>query len=87
MNMLSFDSSGLSGGVSSLVGCARVLESCSFALDFLSRLRRVVMLELSFLNCRHLVGVLFREDLSVLDRLDGGVVVVLVDLTVYGFGD
>lgn len=44
------------------------------------------VLDVAVLDAGHLVGVLFGEDLAVLDGLDGGVVVVLVDLTVDGFG-
>jgi len=44
----------------------------------------VAMLDVAVLDAAHLVAVLFGEDLAVLDGLDGGVVVVLMDFTVDG---
>ena len=85
--MLSFNSGRHAGRVLRLVSRALVFESRSFALEFLSCLRGIVMLELSVLHRRHLVAVLLGENFLVLHGLDGGVVVVLVDLAVYGFLD
>jgi hypothetical protein len=45
------------------------------------------MLEVSVLYWGRLVTVLLRENFLVLNRLDGCVVMVLVDLPVYGFLD
>ena len=45
------------------------------------------MLELLVLHRRHLVAVLLGKHFLVLHGLDGGVVVILVDLAVYGFLD
>lgn len=44
----------------------------------------IAMLDVAVLDVAHLVGVLFGEDLAVLDRLDRGVVMVLVDFAVDG---
>lgn len=44
----------------------------------------VAVVVLAVLNSDHIVGVSFRQNLAVLNWLDGGVVVVLVHLTVDG---
>ena len=44
----------------------------------------VTMLDLTLFNGGHSVGVLFRENLAILDRLDRGVVMVLVHLAING---
>lgn len=46
----------------------------------------VTVLDVAFLDGSHVVGMFLSENLLVLNRLDGGVVVVLVDLSVNGFG-
>lgn len=72
----------LGGGV----GNALVLElsglSCETALD----VGLVTVLERSVLDGDEVVVMLLGEDLTVLNGLDGGVVVVLVNLTVNGRG-
>jgi hypothetical protein len=45
------------------------------------------MLEVLVPHWGHLVTVLLWENFLALDRLDGCVVMVLVDLPVYGFSD
>lgn len=85
MNMLAFDSWGRRSSVSCLMSCAGVSETGSLTFELLFGLTNVVMLELSLLNRAHVVGVLLWEDFLVLDGLDGGVVVVLMDLTVNSF--
>jgi hypothetical protein len=46
----------------------------------------VTVLDVAMLHAGHLVAMLFWEDLAVLNGLDGGVVVVLVNLAVDGSG-
>jgi hypothetical protein len=46
----------------------------------------IAVLDVLVLDAGHLVGVLFWKDLAVLDGLDGGVVVVLMDFAVDGRG-
>jgi len=87
MNMLAFDSWGCRSGVSCLVSCAGVSEAGSLTFELLFGLTNVVMLELSLLNGAHVVSVLLWEDFLMLDGLDGGVIVVLMDLTVNSFLD
>jgi hypothetical protein len=87
VDMLSFNSGGYCSAMLRFMGHAGVLESCSFAFEFLPCLRGVIMLEFSVLHWGHLVTVLLWENFLVLNRLDGCVVMVLVDLPVYGFLD
>lgn len=70
-----------------LVGCGRVLELGSFGGEAGFSLAFVVMVEFAVFDWDHVVGVLLGEDLLVLQRLDSGVVVVLVYLAVDGLGD
>ena len=44
----------------------------------------VTVLDLTLLNGGHSVGMLFRENLAILDRLDRGMVMVLVHLAING---
>jgi hypothetical protein len=87
VHMLSFNSGSDASRMLRFVSRARIPESSSFAFEFLPRLGGIVVLELLVLHRRHLVPVLLWKDFLVLDRLDGGMVVVLVDLAVYGFLD
>ena len=87
VHMLSFDSGSYSSGMLRFMGHAGVLESRSFTFEFPSCLRGVIMLEVLVPHWGHLVTVLLWESFLVLDRLDGCVVMVLVDLPVYGFLD
>ena len=63
------------------------LQLCSFTFEFLPCLRGVIMLEVLVPHWGHLVIVLLWESFLVLDRLDGCVVLVLVDLPACGFLD
>ena len=45
----------------------------------------VTVLDVTFFNLTHVMGVLFWEDFGVLDGLDGGVVVVLVHFAIDDF--
>jgi hypothetical protein len=82
VHMLSFNSGSYPSGMLRFMGHAGVLESCSFAFEFLPCLRGVIMLEVLVLHWGHLVTVLLWENFLVLDRLGGCVVMVLVDLSV-----
>jgi len=64
-----------------------ILEACLLSSELLLHLIGVVMLKVAVLDTDEVVVVLLWEDLSVLHRLDGSVVVILVDLLVYGGGD
>lgn len=61
------------------------LELTSLLLETSLDGSRIAVAVFTGLDRGHLVLVLFGEDLTVLHRLDGGVVVVLMNLTVDGF--
>lgn len=87
VHMLFFNSRRNARGMTSLVSGACIFESTGFAFDFLPCLRGISVLELSVLHRRHRVAVPLWKDFLVLDRLDSGMVEVLVDLAVYCFLD
>ena len=87
VDMLALDSWCGCGGVSGLVGVGGVLELSSFSFESLTCLVVVAVMEFLVDDGLHLVVMLLGEDLLVLDWLDGGVVVILVDLAVDGFLD
>jgi len=66
---------------------AGVLELSLLSRETVLDVRIIAVLDIAVLNTCHLVGVLLREHLSVLDGLNRGVVVVLVNLAVYRGGD
>lgn len=70
-----------------VVDGARVLELGLLSSEAVLDVRVIAVLELAVLNTGHVVRVLFWENLTVMDRLDGGVMVVLVNLTVDRLGD
>lgn len=82
VNMLALNSWCSSSGVTCLVGVGGILELSHLGLESLTCLVFIAVVKLLVDNALHLVGVLLWEDLLVLDGLDGGVVVVLVDLAV-----
>jgi len=82
VNMLALHSWCGSSGVSCLVGRGGVLELGQLSLQSLACLMFIAVVELFVDDTLHLVGVLLWENLLVLDGLDGGVVVVLVDLAI-----
>ena len=84
VHVLSFNSGSYSSAILCFMGSAGVLESCSFAFPWL---RGVIMLEVLVLHWANLVTVLPWENFLVLNRLDGCVVMILVDLPAYGFLD
>lgn len=75
---------------SSRLGCASlgddllVLEGCELGAYTALSLLLIVVAELAVLSWEQVVLVLLRQDLLCSDRLDGGVVMVLVNLTVDG---
>src|SRR4051812_35020584 len=78
------DNGGVGGRrVLDVTNCAGVLELGLFGCETILELGIVAVVDVAVLNTGHFVGVLFWENLFVLDGLDGGVVVVLVDLPVY----
>jgi hypothetical protein len=87
MNMLALDSRCSSCGVSGLVGVGGVLKLGSLTLESEASLIMVVVVELLVDGILHDVVMLLREDFLMLNRLDGGVVVVLVNLTVDSLGE
>jgi len=70
-------------GVLGLTDFAAVLELSGLSSETVLDVRVVAVLDVAVLNTCHLVAVLLGKDLTVLDGLDGCVVVILVDLTVY----
>lgn len=64
-----------------------ILELSSLTSETCLDLSSVAVLESAVLNGDEVVGVLLRKDLTVGNGLDGGVVVVLVNLLVDGSGD
>lgn len=69
-----------------LVDGAVALELGSFLFQTGFDRLGIAMLMMTLLDGDDVMVVFFREDLAVLDGLDGGVVVVLVHLTVDGSG-
>ena len=69
------------------MGDGRVLEFGSFRLELGPNIRFIAMFEGSFLDWDDVVFMLFRQDLSVMDRLDSGVVMVLMNLPLDGSGN
>jgi len=76
-----------SSRVSGFVGVGGVLELSQFSLESLASLMLVAMVEFLLDDRLHLVVMLLWEDFLVLDGLDSGVVVILVDLTVNRFSE
>jgi len=58
------------------------LELSSLSLESLSHVLIVAVVDLAVLSANQVVRVLLRKNLTVLDGLDGGVVVILVNLAV-----
>ena len=87
VDMLALDSWCSCCGVSGLVGMGGVLELSSFSFESLTRLVFVAVMEFLVDYWLHLVMMLLGEDFLVLDWLDRGVIVILVDLAVDSFLD
>jgi len=82
VNMLAGNGLALRGGVLSCSFAAGVLELSSFGGETLFDVAVVSVLDLTVLYTDHVVAVLLREYFPVLDGLDRGVVVVLVNLSI-----
>ena len=63
-----------------------VLELSSFLFDTCLDLGRITMVMFTVLNGNHVVRMLLGQNLTVLDRLDGCVIVILMNFTVNGRG-
>jgi len=66
---------------------AGVLELGLFGCETLLDVLIIAVLQIASLDTCHLVGVLLWKNLTIFDRLNGGVVVVLVDLSVNSGGN
>jgi len=82
VGVFAFDSWCGSSSTSGLVGVGGVLELGSLTLEFLASFVIVAVVALLVDNILHLVMVLLGENFLMLDRLDRGVVMVLVNLAV-----
>ena len=82
VDMLAFDPGSSGGSVPGFVRGGGVFELGRLLLESRSSGLQVVMFELLMGNIFHLMVVLFGEDFLVLDWLDGGVMVVLMDFAV-----
>ena len=58
-----------------------------FAIESGSGFLRILMLEFFVLHTSHLVAMLLWQNLAILDGLHRGVVMILLNLTVYSSGD
>ena len=87
VHVLTANSWSLAGGVLALDTLGGVLELGRGLVQLAVDIALVAMLEVAVLNTDQVVVVLLWENLSVLDWLDGSVVVVLVNLLVDGSGD
>lgn len=86
MNMLTSNSWGNGCSVMGLPNSAGVLELSALGLKSLLHVSRITVLNVLVLNSTDVVGVLLWCNLSVLNWLDGSVVVILVDFTIDGSG-
>jgi hypothetical protein len=69
-----------------LANCVRVFELPLLGGEAFFNVRIVAVLDVAVLDTSHLVSVFFWERLAVLDGLDSGVMVVLMDFSVDGCG-
>ena len=70
-----------------LVDSLRVVEAAKLTGYFSLGVLIVLMSEFLVFSREHVVLMLFRQNLLVIDRLDGRVIVMLVDLSVNCLGD
>ena len=85
MDMLAFDSGSSAGRVPRFVGRGGVFELARLLLESRTAGMLVAVFEFLVGDIFHVMAMLFREDLLVLDRLDGRVVVILMNLAVNSF--
>jgi len=71
------------GAVLSLTNCATVLELSLLSSETLFDVRIVTVLDVTVLSLVLAMVVFFWENLAVLNRLNGGVVMILVNFSVY----
>jgi hypothetical protein len=70
------------------VVCGRgVFELSCLTVKSCSDVLRIGMFEFFMLHTCHLVAMLLRKNFTVLDRLDGGVEMILINLPIYCGGD
>lgn len=84
VNVLASNGWSSGSGVLGLADLTGVLELSALSLKAGLHVVIVAVVDLLVLDRSDVVGVLLWQNLTVLDRLDGGVVVVLVHLTVDG---
>lgn len=82
VDMFAGNGSSMRLGVDSRSLCASVVELGTFLLKTSADSSIVTVVDVTLLNVGHDMFVLFRKHLLGRYRLDGGVVVILVDLTV-----
>jgi hypothetical protein len=70
-----------------LSNCASILELSGLGCETLLDMRVVTVLDMTVFSLVVAVRVFFGENLTMLNGLNGGVVVVLVNLTIYGVCD
>jgi len=70
--------------VLSISYCTGVFELSGLVGESLLDMVIIAVLDVAVLNSNHVVAMLLWENLAILHRLDGSVVVILVDLTVDG---
>jgi len=87
VNVLASDAWCSSACVLCIGDFAGVLELSLLSCKTLLDVRVIAVLDVAVLDTGHLVAVFFRKNFTVLDRLNGSVVVILVNLAVYGGGD
>ena len=85
MNVLAFNARSRASGVVSVVSLGGISELSGRFLEFAVGIFSVAVAELAFFHTGHLVSVLLGHHLLVVYRLDGGVVMLLMNLTVNGF--
>lgn len=87
MNVFALDSGSSRGVVSGFVGVGRVFELGCLSLKSQTSLVIITVMELPVDGVFHHMVMLLGEDLLMLDGLDGGVIVILVDFAVDSFLD
>lgn len=82
MNVFTSNSSTMGGSVFSLSYISGVLELSLLGSETFLNVSIISMLDVAVFNSSKLVRVLLRENLTIMDRLNRGVEVILVDLSV-----
>jgi len=82
VNMLSCNNRHFALCMLRLSNCSMILELRPLRVKLLPHMVAISVLNLSVLNANHVMAVLLREHLAVLDGLHGCVVVILVDFSV-----